>query len=86
MTDNVNELNVNDIEKVAGGTCFDPAGKNAPDNGGDLAEAKRAEFEAAWNFLKMDSKGYSVNHKAAIFKEWELNDYQPGAMEFLKSL
>jgi len=74
MEDNMRELNMDEIGKVTGGT----------DNTG--FDDKMKEFVTAWKRLNMDSKGISDSRKAAVYKEWELNDYQPCAYDFLKVL
>ena len=56
-------------------------GKKATD---ELSQ-KKAEFEKAWDLLGMDAKGYSGMRMAAIFDEWELAGYKPGAVAFLKA-
>ena len=62
------------LENISGG-------KMASD---DLGR-KRAEFEKAWDLLGMDAKGYSGMRMAAIFDDWELAGYKPGAVAFLKA-
>ena len=86
MEENMRELNPEETANVTGGIhngIFAGAGKPLYSRATD---DKMAEFETAWKALNMDLKNYSGSMKAAIYKEWELNDYQPGALDFLKVL
>ena len=69
-------LNDNDLEKVVGGT-FAHSGEKA------VFATKKEEFEAAWDALKMEQKGYTGNMRAELFDDWEGNGYTPSAVKFL---
>ena len=51
----------------------------------DQFTLKRNEFENAWKILKLDDEQISGMRMAEIFDEWELNEFKPDALAFLRS-
>lgn len=69
----------NDLEKVVGGTIAH-AGEKA------VFATKKEEFEAAWDALKMEKKGYTGNMRAELYDDWESTDYSTSAISFLAKI
>lgn len=72
-------LNDNDLEKVVGGTNAH-TGENA------VFASRKEEFEAAWDALKMEKKGYTGNMRAELFDDWEDTNYSKSAVSFLAKI
>ena len=51
----------------------------------DELSQKKAAFEKAWDLLGLDAKGYSGMRMAQLFDDWELADFKPDAVAFLKA-
>lgn len=58
-------------------------GKNMTGNELQGFTTRKAEFENAWEALKMEQKGYTGNMRAELFDEWEAAGYKPDAVSFL---
>ena len=69
-------LNENDLESVVGGKKINVKKES-------LFSLKKSEFEAAWDKLGMEKKGYTGNMKAEMFEEWESTGYKIDAVTFL---
>ncbi|WP_029231662.1 hypothetical protein [Butyrivibrio sp. VCB2006] len=65
-----------DLEMVVGGT-------KAHSDEKAIFTTKKEEFEAAWDGLGMEKKGYTGNMRAEIFDDWEAAEYKPSAVKFL---
>ena len=66
------ELNIDELERVAGGA------------GSDKAEVKFQELEIAWYELGFPEHGYTSHTLLAYADEWEAAGYKPVARKFLK--
>ena len=51
-----------------------------------LDKTKKQEFEAAWDALNMEQKGYTGNMRAELFEDWEVAEFQPDAVSFLSKI
>ena len=71
------QLNDNELSQVVGGTKEAVA---------SLDKTKKAEFEAAWDALKLDEKGYTGNMRAEIFEDWEAAGFEVSATSFLSKI
>ena len=49
-------------------------------------QAKRDEFDEAWNVLGMEQKGYSGMKRAELFDEWQMSGSKVSALTFLSGL
>ena len=72
-------LNDDELQNVAGG-------KNMTGSELQGFTTRKAEFENAWDALKMEQKGYTGNMRAELFDEWEAAGYTPDAVAFLGRL
>lgn len=71
------QLSENELEKVIGGAEVVQQ---------TLDKTKKQEFEAAWDALKMEQKGYTGNMRAELFEDWEMADFKPDAVSFLSKI
>ena len=72
-------LNDEELNNVVGG-------KNMTGDELQGFATKKAEFETAWEALKMEQKGYTGNMRAELYDEWEAAGYKPDAVSFLSKL
>ena len=75
----MNTLNEKELEKVIGGT-------NAHSDEKAVFKSKKDEFEAAWDALNMEKKGFTGNMRAELFDDWEEAEYSPSAVIFLSKI
>lgn len=73
------QLKDSELEKVVGG-------KNLTGDELEGFASRKKEFEAAWDALKMEEKGYTGNMRAEVFDEWEGAGYKPDAVTFLSKI
>ena len=71
------QLSDSELEKVTGGAeTVKPS----------MDKTRKQEFEAAWEALSMEKKGYTGNMRAELFEDWEMADYTPEAVTFLSKV
>ena len=72
------QISDSELEKVTGGIeTIKPIA---------VDKTRKQEFEAAWDALKMEQKGYTGNMRAELFEDWEMAEYQPDAVTFLSKM
>ena len=75
MTEEKKLLNEETLADISGGLM----------KASDELSQKKAAFEKAWDLLGLDAKGYSGMRMAQLFDDWELADFKPDAVAFLKA-